>query len=249
MKNFISHGWIAARALLLAAIAVPATAAADSGFYIGAAAGGATLEADIDEISIPGLPSSIDEDDTATEIFAGYEGTTRVLDLGCGTGIVARMLADRSFSVTGLDHSLDSLRQLQLRSTGIPLVSADAARLPFMQESFDAVVSLGAWRHFPDPEGVMADIKRTLKPGGIFLVGYFPPALGGLCPLRDNILGRLLARFYRVIMKLLGYADRADLELEQETINQAKACFGQVETITCEDTRRIIVARDSAPHG
>lgn len=88
MRNFMSNGSIAARAILLAALALPVTATADSGFYIGVSAGGATLEADTGDISIPGLPSSIDEDDTATEIFAGYKFDLPVIDIGIEAGYV-----------------------------------------------------------------------------------------------------------------------------------------------------------------
>lgn len=88
MRNFMSNRSIAARAVLLAALALPVTATADSGFYIGVSAGGATLEADTGDIAIPGLPSSIDEDDTATEIFAGYKFDLPVIDIGIEAGYV-----------------------------------------------------------------------------------------------------------------------------------------------------------------
>lgn len=61
---------------------------ADSGLYIGGSAGGATLEADIGDIGIPGLPSSIDEDDTAIKIFAGYNFDLPAIDLGIEAGWV-----------------------------------------------------------------------------------------------------------------------------------------------------------------
>ncbi len=66
----------------------PLAALADSGFYIGASAGGATLEADIGDIGIPDLPSRIDEDDTAIKIFGGYTFDLPVIDLGVEIGYV-----------------------------------------------------------------------------------------------------------------------------------------------------------------
>lgn len=65
--------------VLLAPVAVstaPLPAAADSGFYIGGSAGGATIESGLNGVSIPGLPlGGIDEDDTALKVFAGYKST------------------------------------------------------------------------------------------------------------------------------------------------------------------------------
>ena len=66
----------------------PLAAFADSGFYIGASAGGATLEADIGDIGIPGFPSDIDEDDTAIKVSGGYQFDLPVIDLGIELGYV-----------------------------------------------------------------------------------------------------------------------------------------------------------------
>lgn len=60
----------------------PTAVFADSGFYVGVGAGGATLEASLDDVTLPGIPSSIDEDDTATKIFAGYNFALPVIDVG-----------------------------------------------------------------------------------------------------------------------------------------------------------------------
>ena len=73
---------------LLAFSLTPSDAMADSGLYIGGSAGGATLEADIGDIGIPGLPTSIDEDDTAIKIFAGYNFDLPAIDLGIEAGWV-----------------------------------------------------------------------------------------------------------------------------------------------------------------
>ncbi|MEL6868304.1 MAG: porin family protein [Pseudomonadota bacterium] len=64
------------------------TAAADSGFYIGAAAGGANFEAEIGDIGVPNVPSSLDEDDTAIEFFAGYTFDLPLVDISAEIGYV-----------------------------------------------------------------------------------------------------------------------------------------------------------------
>ena len=64
------------------------TALADSGFYIGGGAGGATLESDFADSGIPSLPSGIDEDDTAFKVFGGYTFDLPLIDLSVEAGYV-----------------------------------------------------------------------------------------------------------------------------------------------------------------
>ncbi|NNF49956.1 MAG: outer membrane beta-barrel protein [Woeseiaceae bacterium] len=97
--------------LILALGCLPLAANADSGFYIGGAAGGATLEADIGDSGIPQLPSSIDEDDTAFKVFAGYKFDLPVLDLGIEAGFV-------DFGAPEIDTSLG---QIEIDPTGVNL--------------------------------------------------------------------------------------------------------------------------------
>lgn len=88
MNNLMKHGrtWVAT--LFAGMLLLPAMASADSGFYLGGSVGGATLEADINDITIPGLPSSIDEDETAYKLFAGYTFDGPILNLGIEGGYV-----------------------------------------------------------------------------------------------------------------------------------------------------------------
>ncbi len=88
MNKALLSGIALTQAGLLGAALVPSEAQADSGFYIGGSAGGATLEADAGDIGIPGLPSSIDEDDTAIKLFAGYNFDLPVIDVGVEVGWV-----------------------------------------------------------------------------------------------------------------------------------------------------------------
>lgn len=66
----------------------PWAALADSGFYIGGSAGGATVEADFGDTGIPGLPTSLDEDDTAYKFFAGYTFDLPVVYFAAEAGYV-----------------------------------------------------------------------------------------------------------------------------------------------------------------
>jgi len=109
---------------------------------------------------------------TALEDLASLPTGAAVLDLGCGAGVpVTRWLADRGFTVTGVDVSA---RQLELARTNVPdgtFLKADMIKLAFAPESFDAVVAFHSIIHVPRAEhpALLADIHRWLKPEGTFL--------------------------------------------------------------------------------
>ena len=77
-------------AALLSLLVGPTAAIADSGPYIGVGAGGATLESDFGSGTppIPGIPASLDEDDTALKLFAGYTFDLPMIDLSVEAGYV-----------------------------------------------------------------------------------------------------------------------------------------------------------------
>jgi 2-polyprenyl-3-methyl-5-hydroxy-6-metoxy-1,4-benzoquinol methylase len=95
-----------------------------------------------------------------------------VLDLGCGAGVpVTRWLADRGFTVTGVDVSA---KQLELARTNVPdgiFLKADMTGVVFRPESFDAVVAFHSIIHVPRTEHrtLLENIHRWLKPGGALL--------------------------------------------------------------------------------
>jgi hypothetical protein len=86
MKINISKAGIAV--LILAFSAAPTAVLADSGFYIGGAAGNATLEVAFSGTEFPELPTSFDEDDTAYKVFAGYNLDLPLVNLGVEAGYV-----------------------------------------------------------------------------------------------------------------------------------------------------------------
>ncbi|WP_028927456.1 class I SAM-dependent methyltransferase [Pseudonocardia acaciae] len=109
---------------------------------------------------------------------AGLAGA-RVLEVGCGAAACARWLAARGAAVVGLDLSAGMLRQARLASgrsgVSVPLVQADAERLPFGDGRFDLACSaFGAVPFVADPGRVMREVARVLRPGGrwVFAVNH-----------------------------------------------------------------------------
>jgi arsenite methyltransferase len=94
-----------------------------------------------------------------------------VLEVGCGTGAIARTLADRPevASVVGLDPSaalLERARELAASRSNVTFREGDGAALPFADATFDAVVLHRVLAHVPEPERVLAEAARVLRPGG-----------------------------------------------------------------------------------
>jgi ubiquinone/menaquinone biosynthesis C-methylase UbiE len=98
-----------------------------------------------------------------------------ILDLGCGTGVLFDMLRRRvgsSGSVTGVDSSIEMARKAR-RNFPLPnvnVVDADAAGLPFRDDSFDMAVSFSAFPHFADQQGAINEVHRVLRPDGYFFI-------------------------------------------------------------------------------
>lgn len=88
----------------------------------------------------------------------------RVLDVGCGRGIMLRAFADRGFEVHGTEVSAAATRGVDPRATlHITSCLADA-NLP--KGTFDQIVLWHVFEHLPDPRGTVMEIHRLLKPGG-----------------------------------------------------------------------------------
>ena len=97
----------------------------------------------------------------------------RVLDVACGTGIVARTVAAHQQGqgqITGLDLNPAMLRVARRRSEaaglGIDWVQGDAQALPFPGATFDLVFCQQGIQFFPDRAGAVAEMHRVLVPGG-----------------------------------------------------------------------------------
>jgi 2-polyprenyl-3-methyl-5-hydroxy-6-metoxy-1,4-benzoquinol methylase len=99
-------------------------------------------------------------------------GCRRVLDVGCGEGMLTRRLHGRAEQVTGIDVDEPSIglarRQASARS-GIEYVVGDVLAHPFEPASYDAVVSVAALHHM-DARSALECMGQLLRPGGILAV-------------------------------------------------------------------------------
>ncbi|MEM7541688.1 MAG: class I SAM-dependent methyltransferase [Pseudomonadota bacterium] len=140
--------------------------------------------------------------------FAAIPDGAHVLDVGCGTGVVARLIARRqpNTKVTGLELSAGMRETAKGLIEGegldgqIEIAAGDAEALDYSDESFDAVVSLYALRHFPDPAKAVAEMRRVSKPGARTVVGVgSAPPLGS-----QGFFAAALERIYTAGLALMG---------------------------------------------
>ncbi len=120
---------------------------------------------------------------------AGLQPGMKVLDVGIGTGLVAReavrIVGDASL-VTGLDPSLSMMNQAKL--PGVNLVEGYAESLPFPDASFDFLSMGYALRHISDLSLAFREFQRVLKPGGkLCLLEISSPS---------SRFGKLFLKFY-----------------------------------------------------
>jgi SAM-dependent methyltransferase len=94
----------------------------------------------------------------------------RLLDVGCGTGLLARTLSRAGYDLVGLDLSYGMLLQGSRR---LRYVQGDGAALPFPDGSFDGAVTVAALHHIFEPTAVAATIRemlRVTRPGGAAII-------------------------------------------------------------------------------
>ncbi|MFB6256513.1 MAG: methyltransferase domain-containing protein, partial [Haloplanus sp.] len=97
----------------------------------------------------------------------------RVLDVGCGTGFGTEGLLQHTEHVHGLDQSIHQMEKAFGkfgRTDRVKFYRGDAERLPFKDDSFDALWSSGSIEYWPNPVDALEEFRRIVKPGGPVLV-------------------------------------------------------------------------------
>lgn len=177
------------------------------------------------------VPSTFQDSAFRLADAAHVEPGHRVLDVGCGTGVVARECARRvgaAGSVTGLDVSEEMLIVARRLAPGIRWVQGDADSLPFEDGAFDRVLCQFALMFFPDPVRSVGQMWRVMAKGGRLAV-----SVSGR--LEDSPVNLALAQLIRrrageagldIVNSVYVLGDTADIE---QTF-----ASGGVESVTIE---------------
>lgn len=95
-------------------------------------------------------------------------GAREVLDIGCGAGALARVLAEHGVAVVGIDPAQEAITAARERVPEARLMVGRAEALPFGEDSFDACIFLNSLHHVPVPlmQSALHEALRVLRPGG-----------------------------------------------------------------------------------
>lgn len=101
----------------------------------------------------------------------------RILDIAAGTGTSSAALAKNGARVVAVDFSSGMIEQGRRKHKNIEFIEADAQKLPFGDNEFDAVSISFGLRNIRDPKVALAEMYRVLKPGGRLVICEFskPP--------------------------------------------------------------------------
>lgn len=125
------------------------------------------------------------------EVKAG----STVLDLGTGTGYIAFPLAKRYLDakIIGLDIVEETLKRnskkaIEEKLDNLSFVSYDGYRLPFENDTIDAIITRYALHHFPDIEQALSEIYRILKHNGKLIISDPTPNKNDYCGFVDKFM-------------------------------------------------------------
>ena len=126
----------------------------------------------------------------------------RVLDVACGTGVLARAAAGRGASVTGLDRNAGMLAVARRLAPGLDWREGMAERVPAEDASFDAAGCQFGLMFFEDRVAALAEMLRVLKPGGRLVVAVWDsldrtPGYRAMVALLDRLFGAQVADLLR----------------------------------------------------
>jgi len=176
----------------------------------------------------------------------------RILDVACGTGIVARTAIKRTgsngTSVTGLDPNPGMLAVAESNTSGPEWKEGVAEELPFGDDSFNVVVSQFGLMFFQDRTAALREMYRVLAPGGRLVVAVFDsldnnPAYRSMTEVFERIAGEEVAQALRgpfslgSIDDLKSLCTESGLSSAKVTTHDGKARFPDVRTMVLADVK------------
>jgi SAM-dependent methyltransferase len=117
-----------------------------------------------DELSPPAFVKSRLEEIVSD--FSHYRQTNRLLDIGCGAGSLLEAARKHGWNAQGLDVSAGAVKHV--RSLGFEVFEGELHEAAFPSRHFDVVTAAELLEHLIDPQPLLQEVARILRPGGLF---------------------------------------------------------------------------------
>lgn len=109
------------------------------------------------------------------ELLTIFEPSDKVIDLGGGSGRIAKFLTNKVQQIIVVDTSKGMLKQCQRRYPGVACAQAEAQNLPFADNSMNKVIIIDAFHHFQNQKQVVKETERVLVKNGQVIIEEFNP--------------------------------------------------------------------------
>ena len=122
-----------------------------------------------------GFPPGVEREVASLMARVGsFSPSTRVLEIGVGTGRIALPVSAHVGKYYGIDLARPMLERLLAKQTSEPVfpVLGDATRLPFPSNTFDAVIAVHVFHLIPGWRDALSEVSRVLRSGGVLLHGW-----------------------------------------------------------------------------
>jgi SAM-dependent methyltransferase len=107
-------------------------------------------------------------------------GRSSLLDVGTGTGVVARAAVEHGLTVTACDSDPGMVRYATAALSGIDIATAALPHLPYGDDAFDVVVANFVVNHLPDPRAGLRELRRVCSAGGLCFTTIWPATPAGM---------------------------------------------------------------------
>lgn len=162
--------------------------------------------------------------------------SARLLEAGCGTGLILKSLKSQSKQAFGIDLSRGMLSHA--RRKDLPVAQAAIHQLPFSNATFDAVCSFKVLAHIPPIRETLLEFDRVLRPGGVLIAEFYNPfSFRGLIkrlkrptPIADQVHDEVVYTRYDSLSQIKSYLP-ASMELEAYYGIRVWTVFSQLHRI------------------
>jgi len=146
---------------------------------------------------------------------------SKILDVGCGAGMMAKEIANKGYEILGMDYSYNMVRKAKAvcnvnTKLDTNFLQGDIESLPFKNSVFDMVLCLGVISYLKSEQKTLQEMSRILKPGGTMILSILNKFSLAKCLDISVLVKRKLQRI--VNNRIVSWKKRAEIEENHFTL-------------------------------